>query len=743
MKIMNGGLPVVCQTMAVWMMLVAASGLPAGQEPQKSDGRAPIVLADFEGADYGPWKATGEAFGAGPARGTLAGQMHVEGFAGKGLVNSFNGGDNPTGRLTSPAFKLERKFVTFLIGGGGWADETCLNLVIGGKVVRTATGPNSVSGGSERLEAAAWDVAEFAGREATLVIVDERHGGWGHINVDQIIQADDRGSTPLVVPPVPLLKNVKREIVAQKKLLHFPVKTGARKRVVTVTAGGEAVRQFDIELADALEGAASTQPEWWAPLDIRRWAGKTLTINVDLLPENSNALESLRQSDTLLDSDKLYQEALRPQLHFSSQRGWLNDPNGLVFFNGEYHLFYQHNPYGWGWGNMHWGHATSPDLVHWQEHGDVLYPDALGPMFSGSAVVDTHNTSGFGMSGGKPPLVLIYTAAGNPTTQCIAYSTDGRTFTKFSGNPVVKQITGGNRDPKVFWHEPTKKWVMVLYVELNKVHTVHFFTSPNLRDWTLASVTDGGTNGGNYLFECPDFFELPIDGDAKNKKWVLTAANSEYSIGTFDGTRFTPEASKLPDVRGRGFYAAQTFSDIPDGRRLQIGWCQAPSPGMPFNQLQSFPSELTLRTTLDGPRLHRSPAKELESLRDGSDQSQSLATFKADLVELRADFEPGTAQAITFHIRGSSITYESKTQELIVNGHRSPAPLISGRLRLAVYVDRTMLEVYASDGLTYIPLPFIPKADDQNVGVEVTGGEAKGLSVQVYKLKSIWKLRKP
>ena len=208
----------------------------------------PIVIADFEGDDYGSWKVTGTAFGSAPAHGKLAGQMPVEGFLGRGLVNSFQGGDDATGRLISPSFKIERKFLTFLIGGGGWVDETCLNLIVDGKVVRTATGPNTQAGNTERLGPAAWDLSEFDGREATIEIVDSRQGGWGHINVDQIVLTDDRGSIPIVVPPVPVGRNVTREIVAEKTLLHFPVKTGAKSRVVTVSVNGVPVRRFDIEL---------------------------------------------------------------------------------------------------------------------------------------------------------------------------------------------------------------------------------------------------------------------------------------------------------------------------------------------------------------------------------------------------------------------------------------------------------------------------------------------------------------
>ncbi len=692
-----------------------------------------IVFADFEGDDYGAWKTEGTAFGGEPAHGTLPGQMKVEGFRGKGLVNSFNGGDDSVGRLTSPEFKIERPFINFLIGGGGYAGETCMNLLVDGVAVRTITGPNTQPGGSENLQAAAWDVRELSGKMARIEIVDQRKGGWGHISADHIVLSDRRAAG--------MLTDAKREIAVTKRLLHFPVKTGGPKRNVKVLVEGKVERFFDIELADA-------QPDWWAPLDVSAWAGKSVTVTVDKMPEDSQALAQIEQGDALKNSGDLYREPLRPQLQFSPQRGWTNDPNGLVFFNGEHHLFFQHNPYGWGWGNMHWGHATSRDLVHWQEHGEALYPDAMGPMFSGSAVVDWKNTSGFGKDG-KPPLVLIYTAAGHPTVQGIAYSNDGRTFTKFAGNPVIKQISDGNRDPKVFWHEPSKQWVLTLYVELPAAegtpkpnHTIHFFTSPNLRDWTLRSTTPG-------LFECPDFFALPLDGDATKTKWVLTAASSEYLVGTFDGEKFTPETAKLPGHRGRGFYAAQTFSDLPDGRRVQIGWGQCDSPGMPFNQLQAFPCELSLRSTPDGPRLAWQPVKELASLRGKSQHvdpltlrsgaANPLAATTGELLEIRADFTPAADSEIFFKVRGIEIRYSAAKQEISVAGHRAPAPLRDGHQRLIILTDRTNVTVWASDGLTYVPLPIIAKADALGIELSATGGDVTFTSLEAHDLKSIWR----
>jgi sucrose-6-phosphate hydrolase SacC (GH32 family) len=699
-----------------------------------------LLIADFENDTYAPWTTNGEAFGPGPARGTLPGQMEVSGFKDRGLVNTFFKGDDTTGTLTSPPFRIERKFIAFLIGGGMNAERLAVQLLVEAQVVRSATGPNDKPGGSEALTPAWWDVSDLAGRMATLRIVDDAKGGWGHLNVDHIVQTDRK--------PAGLVRNAEREFTATARYLHLPIKNGAPKRVVTLLVDGQPVVRNDIQLAPAA-------PDWWAPMEVSAWGGRKLKLRVDQLPDDSTALRSIDQGDTLKGAEALYREPLRGQFHFSPRRGWNNDPNGMVFFNGEYHLFFQHNPYGWGWGNMHWGHAVSRDLVHWEELGDKLLPDRLGPMFSGSAVVDWSNTSGLGRDG-HPPIILIYTAAGDPTVQCIASSTDGRSFTKYSGNPVLEQITGGNRDPKVMWHEPTKRWVMVLYVEKPvRQHTIHLFTSPDLREWTQASITEGDRAGKPFLFECPDLFELPVDGDAAKKKWVLTAANSEYAIGTFDGTRFTPEHNRLPGHRGRGFYAAQTFSDIPnsDGRRIQIGWWQTETKGMPFNQSMTMPLELRLISTEDGPRMTFTPARELEVLRakshrfDGTTlapgSANPLTRVQAELLEVRAEFTPSDTSEVIFTVRGATISYHAKRQELTVNGHRAPAPLRDGNQRLTIFCDRTGLEVFASDGLCYVPMPFQPKAADLALAAEAKGGSLRFDSLQVHELESAWTLERP
>jgi sucrose-6-phosphate hydrolase SacC (GH32 family) len=254
----------------------------------------------------------------------------------------------------------------------------------------------------------------------------------------------------------------------------------------------------------------------------------------------------------------LYNEEYRPQFHFTSASGWLNDPNGLVFFNGEYHLFFQHNPAGVEWGNMTWGHAVGSDLLHWRQVAHAITPDAMGTVFSGCAVVDHDNTAGFGAGA----MVCLYTAAGGtseeskgqPFTQCIAYSTDGRAFTKFAGNPVIRHVVGANRDPKVIWHAGSGRWIMVLFLEKNDFA---FYASPDLKTWThQQTMSVAGCD------ECPDFFPLPVDGDPARVKWVFTAANGRYLTGDFDGARFVPDSPDARPIAGDHFYAVQTFSDL-------------------------------------------------------------------------------------------------------------------------------------------------------------------------------------
>jgi len=714
-----------------------------------------LVVADFEGDSYGAWEVTGEAFGSAPAQGTLPGQQQVTGFQGRGLVNTFRKGDRSTGTLTSPPFTIERPYLRFLIGGGKNEVKTALVLEVDGQVVRTATGPNAPNapGGTERLETDYWDVRDLAGRQAVLRIVDQATGGWGHLNVDQIVQTAQR---PVRVAPA------SREIPVTAKFLAIPIRNGAPKRLVTLQAGGRTIVRNTMELAEG-------EPDWWAMMDVEAWQGQTVTLQVDQLPEDSKALAAIEPTDKFRGPDPLYREPLRAQFHFSARRGFHNDPNGCVFYQGEYHLFFQHNPYAMAIGNQHWGHAVSRDLVHWEERSHALLPDERGLMYSGSAVVDTKNTSGFGREG-QPPLVIVHTVAGNPTVQSLAWSTDGRTFTKESGRPVLPQITPGNRDPKVFWHEPTGKWVMALYVQrprageekadpqkpLEQRHTIEFFTSPNLKDWTPASVheaTQPGPAPSWYLYECPDFFELAVDGDPARKKWVLLGANTEYAVGRFDGTTFTPEAERLRGQQGppNVIYAGQSFNDMPDGRRVFICWWLTPTPGMPFSQSMTLPMELGLTETAAGPRLTFRPVRELEALRKKTHtlgplalapgDKNPLAALDAELVEIRAELEPAGAAEIVLRVRGGTVAYDARKQELVVNGYRAPAPLKNGKVKMTVFCDRTGIEVFAADGLTYLPFAFEPRTEDRSLSLTALGGTANISSLEVHELQSIWEKR--
>jgi sucrose-6-phosphate hydrolase SacC (GH32 family) len=428
----------------------------------------------------------------------------------------------------------------------------------------------------------------------------------------------------------------------------------------------------------------------------------------------------------------------------------MNDPNGLVFFDGEYHLFFQHNAESLKQTPlMSWGHAVSVDLVHWKQLPIALSPDEHdGWIWSGSAVVDWKNTSGFGAGDARhPPLVAMYTAAKEPKfAQAIASSIDGgRTWTKFAGTPVLPHIAAGNRDPRLIWHEPTQRWVMVLFKDVDE--TFSFFASPDLKTWThLHDLRVPGCG------ECPDFFPLPLDGDASKTKWVFTAANGKYLVGDFDGQRFKPDFQDARQVDfGRNFYAVQTWADVSasDGRRIQIAWMRGGEyPGMPFNQQMSFPAELTLRPTPHGPRLFRNPAREIERLRIGEhswkdqviqpDHDTPLAGPKGELMEIHADVELKDATEVGLVVRGERITYNVAAKRLTALGDAPLSPPADGRLRLVILVDRTSIETFADDGRVSLTSCFLPKPDQTGVALFAKGGTPRVRSLTIHDLKSAW-----
>lgn len=683
-----------------------------------------IVLADFEGATYGAWKATGDAFGSGPARGALPDQMAVSGFTGRGLVNTFRGGDPATGTLTSPPFTIERRYLRFLIGGGKDEKNLAINLLVDGKIVRTTTGPNERPGGSEELDLHSWNLEDLKGKTATIEIVDWATGGWGHLNVDEIVLTDKR--------PPQRVRNATSEVPLTGRYLNLPVKNGARKRWVTVSLPGEAPRRFDIELADG-------KPDWWAFIDVSRWKGRSAWVVVDELREDSQGLKQIATANEINGSKDLYAEPLRPQFHFTAKRGWLNDPNGMVYYKGEYHLFYQHNPYGWGWGNMSWGHAVSRDLVHWQELPVALDPDPMGTMFSGSAVVDWNNTAGFAKPGGKKALVAMYTAAGRPFTQATAFSLDrGRTWTKYAGNPTIPHIEAENRDPKIVWFEPEKKWVMSLYLDREDFA---IFTSKDLIRWERTDdVTVRGTS------ECSNFFPMPVDGDPKRTKWLFFGANGGYLVGDFDGRKFKPDHTDTRWIqRGNCWYAAQVFSDIPasDGRTILIPWGQQSLPGMPFNQIMGLPVEMTLRSTPEGIIVCSVPARELTKLR--SNRLDIKATAKpvkieaGELFDFETTIEPGSDGVIELNVRGVPVTYDAAKGELSCLDRKAPLKPIDGKIHLRVLVDRTTIDIFGNDGRLYMPMGKILDPKDQSLTVTPKQSAPKVSSLTHYRLKSIWR----
>ena len=497
----------------------------------------------------------------------------------------------------------------------------------------------------------------------------------------------------------------------------------------------------------------------WSSWSVMKWQGKSALIEIvdnEIGGWGHISVDEITQSDVeqkvpVFSPEPLYKETYRPQFHFTAKKNWLNDPNGLVFANGEYHLFFQHNPGGIQWGDMHWGHAVSKDLFHWKELPIALNPDSLGTNFSGSADIDFANTTGFGRDG-KPPMVAMYTAAGKPFTQCLAFSNDnGRTWNKYKGNPVLKNIKGENRDPRIFWHKPSSQWIMALYIEGDEFG---IFGSQNLKEWKeLSRLHLPGSS------ECPELFEMPVAGPLiggePRSKWIFFGANFRYLVGEFDGKTFTPAPAPFNEPRMLDFgqfYASQTYSNVPDGRRIQIGWMNGagPYPGMPFNQQMSVPCDLTLRNGSDGYQIWRSPVPELNALRQkkitgqpGSMKTANalLSKLKGGLYDIEMTFQLEVGAKIKVSIGGHELFINPEQREVTFLGKSAPLVVTVGEIKVRMLVDRSSVEFFMQDGesclTSYLPISEVkPKA--RKIAVEFPEQKLKLTSLVAYELKSSW-----
>ena len=467
----------------------------------------------------------------------------------------------------------------------------------------------------------------------------------------------------------------------------------------------------------------------------------------------------------------------RPLYHFTPERGWINDPNGLVYYDGEYHLFFQYDPHSavGGGARMHWGHAVSTDLVNWIPAPVALAPDPLGTIWSGSAVVDRDDTSGF--FGGGSGLVALYTQwRPEAQVQSLAYSVDrGQTWIKSPDNPIiVAPDLRDFRDPKVFWHTPSAHWIMVVTIG----QRVRFYRSPNLREWQVTGEFGAGYGSQAGVWECPDLFPLPLDGREGEERWILLisiggtgGSQMEYFVGDFDGETFTsenPAATVLPFDYGRDCYAAVTWSDVPpeDGRRIAIGWMNnwryaRQMPGEVWRGAMTLPRELRLHSRAGKPRLIQRPVTELEQLRREErrwptqrvEPEMALEpALRGDALEIVATFGAGTAREFGFVVRGgdergATIGYDAATEHLFIErggtdnaaldrfGGRQEAPLPRGGNdhTLRIFIDRCPVEVFADDGAVVLTDLFFPAAEGQ-IELYTRAGDVELRELTAYRL---------
>lgn len=473
------------------------------------------------------------------------------------------------------------------------------------------------------------------------------------------------------------------ELTITNRYLVLPVRQDAEKKKLFFREGGQCVGEWDIALCEE-------QPDFFAFLDVAHLIGKT--IQLEAVPACSYSVRQTNQ----IDLPGLYEEPLRPKIHFTVKNGWNNDPNGLVYHKGVWHLYCQYNPCSTRWDNMCWLHAESPDLFHWKETGTVLLPDETGTIFSGCGIEDTGRKTGLG--GKDAPLLFYYTAAGGysgwsknvPCTQRLAWSEDGgRTLQKYP-ETIVEHIEGENRDPKVIFCEELDCFVMALYLQEDRYALL---TSQDLLHWEkLQEIHLPGDD------ECPDFFPLNCEDE---RRWVLIGAHDRYVIGRFIEGHFHAEQESRPLGVGPVYYAAQSYSGAPDNRRVRIGWHRLSIPDARFSQQMGVPCEITLARHADGFALCQQPVKEIEALREKHTVWEQTID-KTETFPLEGGAQdllitaPKEDTPFSLTLRGCMIGWDPTSGCWQANGLE--LPVVPGNPCLRIISDTASLELFAGDG---------------------------------------------
>ncbi len=551
--------------------------------------------------------------------------------------------------------------------------------------------------------------------------------------------------------------NTQVVVKSNERYLLLPVEDSAEDAKVNVLVDGKLEETIYVRLA-------RTKTDFCVPYDLSQYSGRNVVFDIVTLQGRSTVREAKDDAcwaDIALSDefDRTNRETkYRPVYHHTPEYGWMNDPNGMFYKDGKWHLYYQLNPYGSKWQNMTWGHSVSTDLIHWEAMPIAIRPNGLGAVFSGSCAIDRGNTAGFG----KDAVIALYTSAGTSQMQSLAYSTDdGETYSIYGGNPIITLETEA-RDPNMFWHEQSGQWVLVLAHALEK--EMLFFTSKDMKNWTLSGSFGKGIGCQEGVWECPDLFELPVEG-TDMKKWVLLCninpggpfggSATQYFVGDFDGKTFTADKNAEGEIvtkwldYGKDHYATVSWSDVPDGRRVVIGWMSnwqyaADVPTLQYRSANTLPREITLFRGDDGEIYAASnPAQEMLALRgktvvnqksirlNNSLRKYTLPSTNGGACEIVMDIDAPKASSVILSIGNNagenvkviynpvnhSLTFDRKSSGNVKFSRNFAENTVSvthesdGKLSLHIYVDRSSIEVFGNGGkcvMTNIVFPENP-----------------------------------